>query len=103
MKKPMAFLMIMTGSILESGKRCTMYNSPITTYYEHIANQITQTTDNAILAKVQMYVAVNKEELLKALDYDRKQYEAGYNDGFIDGRKKAIEEINNIIHGIGNN
>ena len=54
-------------------------------------------TDNAIMAQVRMYVDVNKEELLKALDYDRKQYEAGYNDGFIDGHKKAIEETVQIL------
>lgn len=77
-----------------------MYNSPITTIYEDIANQINQITDNTIMAKVRMYVDVDKEELIKALEYDRKQYEAGYNDGFIEGRKKAIEEITNILGNI---
>lgn len=76
-----------------------MYNSPII-IYDDIAHQITQMTDNAIMAKVHMYVDVNKEELIKALNYDRKQYEAGYNDGFIDGRKKALEEITNILGNI---
>ena len=79
-----------------------MYNSPIT-LYEDMAAHFIEMQENAIMAKVHAYVDVDKEELLKALDYDRKQYEAGYNDGFIDGRKKAIEEINNIIHGMGNN
>lgn len=80
-----------------------MYNSPINTIYEDIAAQITETQENTIMSQVRMIVDVDKEELIKALNYDRKQYEAGYNDGFIDGRKKAIEEINNIIHGMGNN
>lgn len=73
-----------------------MYNSPIT-IYEDIAAQITEMTENSIMTKVKMYVDVDKDELIKALDYDRKQYEAGYNDGFIDGRKKAIEEINSLL------
>lgn len=77
-----------------------MYNSPITEYYEDIANKITKVHDNAIMAQIRMYVDVDKEELIKALNYDRKQYEAGYNDGFIDGRKKVIEEITNILGNI---
>ena len=79
-----------------------MYNSPITVY-EDMAAHFIEMQENTIMSKVHMYVDVNKDELIKALDYDRKQYEAGYNDGFIDGRKKAIEEINNIIHGMCNN
>ena len=79
-----------------------MYNSPIT-IYEDMAAQIIEQQKNAIMSKVKMYVDVDEEELMKALNYDRKQYDAGYNDGFIDGRKKAIEEISNIIYGMGNN
>ena len=80
-----------------------MYNSPINTIYEDIAAQITETQENTIMSQVRMIVDVDKEELIKALNYDRKQYEAGYNDGFIDGYKKALEEISNIFYGMGNN
>ena len=80
-----------------------MYNSPITEHYEDIACKITEAHENAIMAQVRMYVDVDKEELIKALNYDRKQYEAGYNDGFIEGYKKALDEISNIIYGMGNN
>lgn len=73
-----------------------MYNSPIT-LFEDMSAQIIEQQENAIMAKVKMYVDVDKDELIKALDYDRKQYEAGYNDGFIDGRKKAIEEITSLL------
>ena len=76
-----------------------MYESPIT-LYEDLNAHFIEMQENAIMAKVHAYVDVNKEELIKALNYDRKQYEAGYNDGFIDGRKKAIEEITNILGNI---
>ena len=74
-----------------------MYESPITAFYNDIAATITEKTEHTIMAQVQMFVDVDKEELIKALNYDRKQYEAGYNDGFIDGRKKAIEEITSLL------
>ena len=65
-----------------------MYNSPINTIYEDIAAQITETQENTIMSQVRMIVDVDKEELIKALNYDRKQYEAGYNDGLLTGIKR---------------
>ena len=61
------------------------YESPIiTSIYEQIANKISQDFDNRIIAAVNMNVDVHvdKEELIKALNYDREQYEKGYTDAW---------------------
>jgi hypothetical protein len=55
-----------------------MYESPIDIIYGEMETQI----ENDVLKAVQRVgVNVNKEELLKALQYDREQYSKGYNDG----------------------
>lgn len=58
------------------------YESPITAIYEQIATQINQDFEDRIMAEVKMKVDVNvnKEELIKALNYDRGQYEKGFRD-----------------------
>ena len=69
------------------------YDSPIT-IYENLANQIAEYREGQIVAQVQMYIDVNKEELFKALAYDRHQYEKGYQDGRKDYEKTHSEWIN---------
>lgn len=55
-----------------------MYKSPI----EIIQGQMQYQMDNDIYKAVLNYgINVDKEELLRALKYDRGQYEAGYRDG----------------------
>lgn len=57
-----------------------MYESPI--IIEEIASVINRNEEEFILNCVrEIGVSVNKEELIKALEYDRNQYEQGYNDG----------------------
>lgn len=54
-----------------------MYKSPI----EIIYGQMQQQIDGEIFRAVQnLGVSVDKEELIKALAYDRNQYDAGYRD-----------------------
>lgn len=54
------------------------YESPI----ELIVNELQTQMEGDVLKAVQNYgINVNKEELLKALDYDRDQYRKGYEDG----------------------
>lgn len=60
-----------------------MYESPIdlfsvTDYAKQVDEQIENTVYKAI---TKVGVNVNKEELIKALAYDRNQYEKGYADG----------------------
>ena len=59
-----------------------MYKSPIS-IYETAMETIIEQRENAIFAKVQdaFDVQVDKEELIRALKYDRDQYNRGYKDG----------------------
>lgn len=60
-----------------------MYESPISLFStDPIIEQIKDEQDNMIFRGViRSGVNVEKEELLKALQYDRQQYEKGYADG----------------------
>lgn len=75
-----------------------MYESPI----EIITGQIKTNYEDGIFRATQ-YVGINvdKEELLKALGYDRGQYEEGwkegFHDGYVHGLEIAIIETENII------
>ena len=52
-----------------------MYKSPIEIIYGQMQTQV----ENGIYETIQKYdINVDKEELIKALQYDRNQYEAGY-------------------------
>lgn len=60
------------------------YESPITGYMNHFAQQILEERDNAVVGVIreQFAIDVNREELIKALSYDRDQYNKGYSDGY---------------------
>lgn len=66
-----------------------MYKSPINIYYQQqneMIDKIVKDVNNDTERKVIEYITsigidVNKEELIKALRYDREQYEKGYQDG----------------------
>lgn len=63
-----------------------MYESPIT----QIMGEMTTKYEDDCLKVVQSYgFTVNKEELTKALQYDRGQYLKGYGDGY----EKAIDDF----------
>ena len=67
------------------------YESPITGYISQLSHQVIEQRDNAVVAQLseQIAVDVNKEELIKALNYDRNQYDEGYRRGYRDGKEKA--------------
>lgn len=61
-----------------------MYKSPIRTAVMHsdITAKVNEDVDGIILSSVvRCGVSVDKEELLRALRYDRGQYDKGYADG----------------------
>lgn len=64
-----------------------MYESPVKISYDDINAKMVQAADGQILAIVQQLVSVDKDELLRALQYDRGQYEKGYEDGKRDAVK----------------
>jgi hypothetical protein len=56
---------------------------PPITIVQEIASQIARDTDDYIMSEIyKTGVTVNKEELIKAINYDRDQYNKGYCDGF---------------------
>ena len=63
-----------------------MYESPINIIIQKLCTKL----ESDCIKSVQSYgFDVDKEELAKALNYDRKQYEKGYADGY----NKAIDDL----------
>ena len=61
-----------------------MYQPPISLIQKDVEFKI----EDAVVKAIQKVgVEVDKEELLRALTYDRRQYEKGYGDGLIDAVK----------------
>lgn len=73
------------------------YESPIS-IIERITRSATEEVENTITRTVSLYldVKVDKEELKKALDYDRQQYDKGYKDALAEIREK-IENVKTEI------
>lgn len=59
-----------------------MYESPINLYMQEIMTTMENERENAITAKISESIGfdVDKGELIKALQYDRQQYNEGYAD-----------------------
>lgn len=59
-----------------------MYESPLTKIYGDIQSQIIKQDEENMMFAVNRTVGydVDKQELIKALNYDREQYEKGYKD-----------------------
>ena len=72
-----------------------MYRSPIEIVMRPIIqHQIAKEQDEQIYkAVVSVGINVDKDELIRALQYDRNQYREGYNDGYRDGKESAMEDI----------
>lgn len=67
-----------------------MYESPI----KIITGQIKTNYEDAIYRAVQnVGINVDREELLKALEYDRGQYE----EGFKEGEKYVLRHLRNLL------
>lgn len=58
-----------------------MYESPISLKIEEFVDNVQRATQNQILYKVREIVDVDREELIRALKYDRDQYYKGFKDG----------------------
>ena len=66
-----------------------MYESPIKIITGKMQTQI----DGDIYRAVQnVGINVDREELLKALEYDRGQYEKGFDDGFAQALEIALQD-----------
>ena len=72
-----------------------MYKSPITIIESTVdaySKVIIEQRENAIFAKIQdsFGVDLDKHELMRALQYDRNQYEKGYADGMADAMAEFV-------------
>ena len=68
-----------------------MYKSPIELLVTDIQNQIVKQQDEEIYKAVLHYVPnVDKEELIRALKYDRDQYAKGHLDGEADAMASIV-------------
>lgn len=75
-----------------------MYNSPIELVVADVQHKIIESQENQVFQAVQKVgVNVDKEELIKALSYDRNQYQKGYNDGYEDGRWSMLNELKRML------
>lgn len=71
-----------------------MYESPISEMVDDICLKMQDFHDAKVVEAVQnVGINVNKDELISALSYDRKQYDKGYADG-IATKKILITRIN---------
>ena len=69
------------------------WESPISTSIQRISRDIAEKEDAYIIEEIcNVGVDVNKEELIKALNYDRQQYSKGYKNGYKDGYEKGIDD-----------
>ena len=66
-----------------------MYESPIKIITGKIQTQIDDEIYNAVQ---NVGINVDREELLKALEYDRGQYEKGFDDGFAQALEIALQD-----------
>lgn len=87
-----------------------MYESPISlqtlisnitdSVYTQMAKSVNEQVENQVVQSVSVALGceVNKEELLKALKYDRHQYDTGFNDGIDKAIKSFISLIKESDH-----
>ena len=68
-----------------------MYNSPIEFIYDSLKMEM---DDHVVKAVQECHIYVDKEELIKALRYDRGQYEKGFSDGFANAIKHGEWIVN---------
>lgn len=62
-------------------------------------NDIKTNFENAIYGEIKSVVNVDRDELIKALEYDRHQYEKGFHDGVMYEREQSkIVQCKNCMH-----
>ena len=88
-------------SRLELPKEPKFYNyeSPITRAVKEITGELMKQEEAECMTIITREVgySVDKSELIKALNYDREQYDKGYRDGVMETFKAELEEIKKRI------
>ena len=79
------------------------YESPIWAEVKKFCDRIVEERENALMMRLEEQTAlhIDKDELVKALNYDRDQYSKGYsngyNKGYEKGREDAIENLKEVL------
>ena len=86
-------------SIWELPKEHYNWESPITKIYGEIRNEIVRYDEENCIFSIEQAIGykVDKEELVKALQYDREQYDKGYEDGAKETFVKELEKLKGEI------
>ena len=74
------------------------YEAPIKilsrSIYDALGEQIKKDTDGVVMkAILDVGIKVDKDELIKALRYDRGQYDKGFSDGYAAGYTEALSQL----------
>ena len=76
------------------------YESPIDVVIDDLVTNIRQEQDKTIVEACQKVgVNVNADELVKALNYDRGQFQAGFQLGYETGVAEALERVDTRLYG----
>lgn len=66
-----------------------------------ITKEIIKDIEDGVMCEIKAIVDIDKDELLKALKYDREQFELGCSHGYamgkIDGYNEAMEKIRSAL------
>ena len=83
------------------------YESPVTLFeipITDITKKFDEDTDQWVMECIQKTgISINKEELIKAIQYDRDQYSKGYKNGYDAGYKAAMEGVHSLADFMSNN
>ena len=77
------------------------WKSPVDLFYDKVHYELEKELDSTVTKAIQTVgINVDKEELIKALQYDRGQYEKGYKDGVASLRQRGmwIELVPNRLY-----
>lgn len=67
-----------------------MYKPPVEIFYNRVVKDAQERLEDHIMKEIlRVGVVVDKDELIRAMNYDRRQYEKGYQDG----KDAAIAEL----------
>lgn len=70
------------------------YKSPIEIIQDRFRTEV---EDNIMKAILGYNIVIDKEELMRALNYDRAEYQCGYDAGYTDGYESAKKYYLGII------
>ena len=69
-----------------------MYESPIEKIVGYVQSQLVESEESELMAQITQTIGyhIDRDELIRALQYDRQQYEKGYADGVADTKPRWI-------------